>query len=100
MDKSMRASPQSCECNVNNVLKDKSLEGVSCKLSLPLGEPHNVMNVYKKIILEAIGTSPKVTWMEQHMYTITASMHWWLFMLNIYICYEIEWNSTYVYFYS
>jgi len=34
---------------------------VSCKLSLPLGEPHNVMNVYKKIILEAIGTSPKVT---------------------------------------
>jgi hypothetical protein len=29
-------------------MKDESLEEVSCELSLPQGEPHNVMNVYTK----------------------------------------------------
>jgi hypothetical protein len=48
IDKSMRASPRCCECNVNDVMEDKSLEGVSCKL-LPRGKPHNVMYVYERI---------------------------------------------------
>jgi hypothetical protein len=48
MDKSVRISPRCCEKNDNDVMKDKSLEGVSCKLSLPRGKPHNVKYVYTK----------------------------------------------------
>jgi hypothetical protein len=48
MDEFMKACPRCYECNVNDVMKDESLERMSCELSLPRGEPHNVMNVYAK----------------------------------------------------
>jgi hypothetical protein len=44
----MKASPRCFEWNVNDVMKKKSLEGVSCKLSLPRDKSHNVMYVYAK----------------------------------------------------
>jgi hypothetical protein len=34
---------------MNDIMNDKSLEGVSYKLSLPLGKLHNVMYVHKMI---------------------------------------------------
>jgi hypothetical protein len=49
MDKSMRASPRCCKWNANDVMKDEPFEGVSCKLSLTLVKPHNVIYVHEMI---------------------------------------------------
>jgi hypothetical protein len=48
MDKSIGASPQCCKWNDDDVMEDKSSEGVSYKLSLPRDKSIMMLSMYTK----------------------------------------------------